>query len=98
MILDVLKTIRGTSLVELAEMIVRESGVRRISIRVSEVDVDTVSLTISLVSVALGVAVLTATLRRGLSVGILNAVTMAVLFTAVGLSVDSVGPLLGGTS
>jgi hypothetical protein len=79
-------------------MIVRESGVRRISIRVSEVDVDTVSLTISLVSVALGVAVLTATLRRGLSVGILNAVTMAVLFTAVGLSVDSVGPLLGGTS
>ena len=79
-------------------MIVWESGVRRISIRVSEVDVDTVSLTISLVSVALGVAVLTATLRRGLSVGILNAVTMAVLFTAVGLSVDSVGPLLGGTS
>jgi Kef-type K+ transport system membrane component KefB len=55
-----------------------------------------VGLTISLVSVALGVAVLTATLRRGLSVGILNAVTMAVLFTAVGLSVDSVGPLLGG--
>ena len=54
------------------------------------------SLTVSLASVALGTAVLTLALRRGLSTGVLNVVTMAVLFTIVGLSVDSVGPLLGG--
>ncbi len=47
-VLDVLKTIRGTSLVELAEMIVRESGVSRISIRVNEVDVDTITLNVTI--------------------------------------------------
>jgi len=54
------------------------------------------SLAVSLVSLSLGVAVLTLVLRRGLSTGVLNVATMAVLFTIVGLSVDSVGPLLGG--
>ena len=48
LVLDVLKTIRGTSLVELAEMIAREPGVNRISIRVSEVDVDTVTLNVTI--------------------------------------------------
>lgn len=48
LVLDVLKTIRGTSLVELAEMIVREPGISRISIRVSEVDVDTVTLNVTI--------------------------------------------------
>ncbi len=47
-VLDVLKTIRGTSLVELAEMIARLDGVGRISIRVSEVDVETVTLNITI--------------------------------------------------
>lgn len=47
-VLDVLKTIRGTSLVELAEMIVREVGVSRISIRVNEVDVETITLNVTI--------------------------------------------------
>lgn len=47
-VLDVLKTIRGTPLVELAEMIARLDGVRRISIRVSEVDVETVTLNVTI--------------------------------------------------
>lgn len=47
-ILDVLKTIRGTSLVELAEMITRLEGVSRVSIRVAEVDVETVTLNVTI--------------------------------------------------
>lgn len=47
-VLDVLKTIKGTSLVELAEMIVRLSGVSKISIRVSEVDVETITLNVAI--------------------------------------------------
>ena len=54
------------------------------------------SLAVSLASLALGTALLILALRRGLSTGALNVVTMAVLFTVVGLSVDSVGPLVGG--
>ncbi|MEM0065763.1 MAG: DUF211 domain-containing protein [Sulfolobales archaeon] len=47
-VLDVLKTIKGTSLVELAEMIVRLNGVSRISINVSEVDVETITLNVTI--------------------------------------------------
>lgn len=47
-VLDVLKTIRGTSLVELAEMIVRLDGISKISIRVSEVDVETITLNVTI--------------------------------------------------
>lgn len=54
------------------------------------------SLALSLTSVVLCSAVLTLILRRGLSTGMLNVVTMILLLAVVGLSVDSVGPLLGG--
>lgn len=54
------------------------------------------SLTMSLVSIALGAVILALVLRRELSTETLNVVTMTLLFTVVGLSVDSVGPLLGG--
>ena len=47
-VLDVLKTIKGTSLVELAEMIVRLNGVSKISINVSEVDVETITLNVTI--------------------------------------------------
>jgi len=54
------------------------------------------SLTMSLVSIALGAVILALVLRRELSTETLNVVTMTLLFTVVGLSIDSVGPLLGG--
>jgi len=47
-VLDVLKAIKGTSLVELAEMIVRLNGVSKISINVSEVDVETITLNVTI--------------------------------------------------
>lgn len=45
---EVLKTIKGTSLDKLAEMTVRLSGVSEIPARVSEVDVETITLDVAM--------------------------------------------------
>lgn len=47
-VLDVLKTIRGITLVDLAEMMARLEGVSRVSISVAEVDVETVTLNVTI--------------------------------------------------
>lgn len=44
--LDVLKTIRGSSIVELAQKLTELSGVRSVNIKVNEVDVETLTLTV----------------------------------------------------
>lgn len=54
------------------------------------------SLALSLTSIVLCSVVLTLILRRDLSTRMLNVITMVLLLAMVGLSVDNVGPLLGG--
>jgi hypothetical protein len=45
-VLDVLKTIKGSSIVELAEKLIEIPGVRNVDIKVNEVDVETLTLTV----------------------------------------------------
>ncbi|MEM1644729.1 MAG: DUF211 domain-containing protein [Ignisphaera sp.] len=46
LVLDVLKTIKGSSIVELAEKIAEIPGIRTVNIKVNEIDVETLTLTI----------------------------------------------------
>lgn len=46
LVLDVLKTIKGTSIVDLAEKLTMLPGVRSVNIKVNEIDVETLTLTV----------------------------------------------------
>lgn len=46
LVLDVLKTIKGSSIVELAEKISQLPGIRIVNVKVNEIDVETLTLTI----------------------------------------------------
>ena len=46
LVLDVLKTIKGSSIVELAEKLIEIPGVHNVDIKVNEVDVETLTLTV----------------------------------------------------
>jgi hypothetical protein len=46
LVLDVLKTIKGSTIVELAEKLASLPGIRTVSIKVNEVDVETLTLTV----------------------------------------------------
>jgi len=47
LVLDVLKPLKGPSIVELAQSLTELDGVRRVSIVVNEIDVETITLTIT---------------------------------------------------
>lgn len=46
LVLDVLKTIKGSSIVDLAEKLTEMPGVRSVNIKVNEIDVETLTLTV----------------------------------------------------
>ncbi len=46
LVLDVLKTIRGPTIIDLAEKLVELPGVTNVNIKVNEVDVETLTLTV----------------------------------------------------
>jgi len=46
LVLDVLKSIRGPSIIDLAEKLVELEGVSTVSVKVNEVDVETLTLTV----------------------------------------------------
>jgi len=46
LVLDVLKPLKGPSIIELAEALTDVNGVKEVSINVNEIDVETVTLTI----------------------------------------------------
>lgn len=48
LVLDVLKTIRGPTLIDMAQKIVELPGVEHVNIKVNEVDVETLTLTITI--------------------------------------------------
>jgi len=48
LVLDVLKTIRGPTLIDMAQKIVELPGVDHVNIKVNEVDVETLTLTITI--------------------------------------------------
>lgn len=48
LVLDVLKTIKGPTLIDMAQKIVELPGVEHVNIKVNEVDVETLTLTITI--------------------------------------------------
>jgi len=48
LVLDVLKTIKGPTLIDMAQKIVELPGVENVNIKVNEVDVETLTLTITI--------------------------------------------------
>ncbi len=48
LVLDVLKTIRGPTLIDMAQKIAELPGVKHVNIKVNEVDVETLTLTITI--------------------------------------------------
>ncbi len=48
LVLDVLKPLKGTSIVDLAQTLTSLEGVKKVTVEVNEIDVETVTLTITI--------------------------------------------------